>query len=45
MGRRLHDFKHLLKGIVQHVAEHFLYICFLGLLASVMVGSWPCIVG
>ena len=27
------------------VAEHFLYICFLGLLASVTDGSWPCVVG
>jgi len=28
-----------------NVAEHFLNICFLGLLASVMDGSWPCVVG
>jgi len=26
------------------VTKHFLYICFLGLLASVTDGSWPCVI-
>jgi hypothetical protein len=28
---------------MKRVADHFWYICFLGLLASVTDGSWPCI--
>jgi len=30
--------------ILATVAEHFLHICFLGLLASVTDGSWPYVV-
>jgi len=30
--------------VLQVVADHFQYSCFLGLLASVTDGSWPCVV-
>jgi len=29
---------------MKDVADHFWYICFLGLLASVTDGSWPCVI-
>jgi len=29
---------------IESVAEHFLYICFLGLLAACTYDSWPCVV-
>ena len=32
-------------GREQLLADHFYYSCFLGLLASVTDGSWPCVVG